>query len=284
MFKTTRSRWGRAPGCCWMVVGFVAVSGCNGEPSGGVQAEEAGEEESVAAAQSAIAEEPTCVTVRRGVFGDVHDTFLSGDHPTWTPGTEPGMWTGKSSGGNENRALLSVDLGFLPEYSIIVSATLMVRLSWSVTPGTIGVHQVVQPWSEATATLQSFGTGGFDPATIASFSGIGNGFVSIDVTGLVSDWVTGVHPNYGVLLEEAPVGSHYFFTSEVSLGSRPALAVCYRNGPKPHAGGALVAGGVTSDSEAYHFIGTLSEGAGANRVSTSETHRFIGGVVGATQP
>lgn len=283
MDETKGSRWGRAPGSILILAGVAALAGCNGETPVDTPVEEESESESIAAAQAAI-EEPSCVTVQRGLFGDIHDTFLSGDYPTWAAGTDSGMWTGKSSGGNENRALVAADLGFLPEYSIIVSATLSIRLSWSQTPGTIRVHRVTQPWSEETTSLQSFGTGGFDPLVEASFSGIGNGYVPLDVTELVSEWVRGIHPNYGVLLEEDPVNAHYFFTSEVSAGNRPFLHVCYRNGPKPHQAGALVAGGVTSDSEGYRFIGTLSQGPGANRVSTSENHRFIGGLVGATQP
>jgi hypothetical protein len=262
--------------------GFAALAGCNGESSVETPAE-AGEEESVAASPAAR-QQATCVTIRRGVFSNVQDAFLSGDSPTWATGTDWGLWTGKSSGGNENRALLRADLSFLSEYTIIVSATLMINQSWSESPGPIRVHRVTQPWSEATVTRQSFGAGGFDPLIEGSLGGIANGFVSIDLTPLVSDWVRGVHPNYGVLLEESPVNAHYFYSSEVSVSNRPALAVCYRNGPKPHRGGALVAGGVTSDSEGYHFIGSLSQGPGANRVSTSENHRFIGGLVGATQP
>lgn len=283
MNNATRWRHGRPRGCVLLAVGSLALAGCDGETS--VEPESAGDEaeEVVAAAASAL-QEPTCVTVRRGVFGNIRDTFLSGDNPGWAPGSDWGMWTGRSSGGNQNRALLAADLAFLSEYSIVVSATLMIPMSWSDTPSTLRVHRVTQPWSEATASLQSFGPGGFDPAVAASFSGVGAGFQAVDLTELVSDWVRGVHPNYGVLVEEDPITAHYFFTSEVSVNNRPSLAVCYRNGPKPHRGGALVAAGGTGDSEGHHFLGSLSQGPGSNAVSTSENHRFLGGLVGATQP
>ncbi len=277
MARTLWSRWGRAPG--WFLA-FAALAGCGGESTG--QGQPDTEDEGLAAAQSAIVE-PTCVTVRRGVFGDVHDTFLSGDYPTWAPGGDSGLWTGLSSGGSQNRILTSFDLGFLSPYTIVVSATFQIKVSWNEAHSTVRIHRVTQPWSEATATLQSFGVSGYDPAVAGSFDPEGYTYESADVTELVSDWVREIHPNYGVLLEEDPSAAHYYYSSESGVGSRPSLQICYRNGPKPHRGGAVVAGGTSSDSEGYHFVGTLSEGPGRNRVASSENHRFIGGVVGATQ-
>lgn len=279
MSRTRRSGRGRAPG--WLSgLMVVAIAGCGGESTGEPQLE--ADEENLADTHQAL-EAPVCVTVRRGVLGNVHDTFLSGDYPTWATGAESSLWSGLSGGGSENRILLSFDLSFLPSYANVVSATLMIRTSWNEAHSTARLHQVVQPWSEATATLQNFGVSGYDPATIGTFDPEGYDFESVSITPLVHDWVKGVHPNYGVLIEEDAVATHLFWSSEASLANRPGLAVCYRNGPKPHKGGALSAGAVTSDSEGFHFIGTLGEGPGANRVSTSENHRFIGGLVGATQ-
>lgn len=261
---------------------IAAFAGCSSETTDTAQPEE-DEEESIAAAQSAL-QEPTCVTVKRGVFGTVRDTFLSGDYPTYAPGGETALWTGVSSGGSENRVLMSFDLGFLSPYAIVTSATFRIRVSWNEHHSTLRLHRVTQPWSEATATLQSFGVGGYDPAVAGSFDPEGYEIETADLTELSGEWVNQIHPNYGVILEEAPVHPHLFFSSESSTpANRPSLEVCYVMGPKPHRGGALVAGGGSSDSESYHFIGTLSEGPGQNRVATSENHRFIGGVVGATQ-
>ena len=109
------------------------------------------------------------------------------------------------------------------------------------------------------------------------------GFKSADVTELARGWVDGSIPNNGIVLQEPAVHSHLFWSSEAGLSSRPALGLCYVNGPGAHRGGALVAGGITSDSPGHHFIGTLGESPGGNRVSTSQNHRFIGGVVGGTQ-
>ncbi len=280
MRETEGSSWGRGPGF-WIGLSMIAaMTGCSSETAEITQPDD--EEENIAAAQSAL-QEPTCVTVQRGSFGTVHDTFLSGDYPTWAPGGDSSLWTGLSGGGSQNRTLVSFDLGFLSPYAIVVSATFRIRVSWNEHHSTERIHRVTQPWSEATATLQSFGAGGFDPAVAGSFDPEGYEYESASVTDLVSDWVRQVHPNYGLILEEDPIDPHLFWSSESSAGNRPSLEVCYVQGPKPHRGGALVAGGTTSDSESYHFIGTISEGPGQNRVATSENHRFIGGVVGATQ-
>ena len=296
MFQANGSSRGRAPRFLRglpvaLVATTFAVAGCSGETKETGQPGD--EEESVAAARQPLSpdtettpsavQEPTCVTVERSVFGAVHDTFLSGDYPTWAPGGEGGIWTGISGGGSQNRILLSFDLSSLSPYSIVTSATFRIKVSWNEHHSQVRLHRVTQPWGEATATLQSFGVGGYDPEVAGSFDPEGYTFETADVTSLASDWVREVHPNYGVILEEDPVHAHLFWSSESGAGSRPSLEVCYVNGPKPHRGGAIVAGGTTSDSESHHFIGTISEGPGQNRVATSENHRFIGGVVGATQ-
>lgn len=280
MRETEGSSWGRGPGYLIGLSMIAAMTGCSSETTEVNQPDD--EEEMVEAAQSAL-QEPSCVTVQRGVFGTVHDTFLSGDYPTWAPGTESSLWTGVSSGGSQNRVLVSFDLSFLSPYAIVTSATFRIRVAWNEYHSTMRIHRVAQPWSEATATFQNFGVSGYDPAVAGTFDPEGYTFESAEITDLASDWVRQVHPNYGVILEEDPIHPHLFYSSESGAGSRPSLEVCYIQGPKPHRGGALVAGGTTSDSESYHFIGTISEGPGANRVASSENHRFIGGVVGATQ-
>jgi len=225
-----------------------------------------------------------CVTVRRGVLGDVKDAFLSGDYPFWATGGEGSLWTGRSGGNNENRALLRFDLSFLPKYVKVTSATMMVKVSWNDQNNAVFVHRVLEPWAETTVTSGNFGApSDFDSSPVGSFFAGDVGFRSVDVTGLARGWVNGTLPNYGVVLSEPVVNTHIFWSSEVSLDARPALGLCYVNGPKPHRAAGLVAGGVTSDSANHHFIGTLGESPGGNGVSVSSHHRFIGGVVGGTQ-
>ena len=267
-------------GPVWLSLLGVALvgAGCGEGPSDVSSADE-----EVGEAQDAL-ETPVCVTVQRGVLGNVADTFLSGDYPFWAPGTEPGLWTGISSAGNENVALYRFDLGFLPPTARVTAATLRLQVSWNDQNNVVFVHRVLAPWSEATARANNFGfPGDFDPVPDSGFLAGGPGLKTVDVTDIAKGWVDGGLPNNGVLLKEPLANRHLFWSSEASLASRPALQVCYVNGPKPHQAAALVAGGVMSDSPGHHFIGTLGESPGGNGVSVSANHRFIGGVVGGTQ-
>src|SRR5690349_21395736 len=81
-----------------------------------------GSDESTDDAQSALG--ATCVTIRRGEAGNVYDTFLSGDYPTWAPGGDSNLPIGGSSGGHENVALYGFDLSPIPAGSVITQADL----------------------------------------------------------------------------------------------------------------------------------------------------------------
>ncbi len=135
------------------------------------------------------------------------------------------------------------------------------------------------------ASNASVPVNGFDPVTFDSYPAVAGtqGYQAIDITALTKAWAAGTKDNHGILLEEDPVVGHYHHTSDGSASRRPTATVCYVNGPKPRQGGALVAAGTTSDSESYRFIGSLGEGPGNNHVGTSESLRFVGGLVGATQ-
>jgi parallel beta-helix repeat protein len=177
----------------------------------------------------------TCVTIRRGVLGDVQDAFLSGDYPASPMGPYFGSWSGLSSGGNTNQPLWKFDLSPLPSGAMVTSATFSFYLSWSSNYNLITVHQVLVPWSESTVTANSFGgAASWDFTAIGNFQGGGVGFRSIDVTGLVGQWVSGATANDGILFDEPPLLNHYYFTSEAGDPSiRPKLDVCYLAGSTP---------------------------------------------------
>lgn len=179
----------------------------------------------LATAQQAL--DPVCVTLRRGEAGDVGDTFLSGDYPTWAPGTDWGVWTGVSSGGNFNQALYSFDISPVPAGATVTSATFSVYQSWSASYNQVGVHRVTGPWSEATTTSANFDPAFLQGTPDVSFAAGGVGLRSVNVAPIVQEWVSGA-PNYGFALVEPPVNRHYFFTSEVpTVARRPSLTVCY---------------------------------------------------------
>ena len=232
----------------------------------------------LATAQQAL--DPVCVTLRRGEAGDVGDTFLSGDYPTWAPGTDWGVWTGVSSGGNFNQALYSFDISPVPAGATVTSATFSVYQSWSASYNQVGVHRVTGPWSEATTT-----SGNFDPAFLqgtpdVSFAAGGVGLRSVNVAPIVQESVS-CAPNYGFALVEPPVNRHYFFTSEVpTVARRPSLTVCYTEAACDDGvqspgevgvdcGGPCEACECTPDSSAPCYTGPAgTEGVGACAAGT----------------
>lgn len=166
---------------------------------------------------------PTCVTIKRGVLGDVKDTFIPGDYYNYAPGNEVNMYSGVSAGGNINRVLVNFDLSSIPQYATISSATFHIYKSWSADNATVNLYRVTSDWQEATASLSTPLT--FDPVAVGSFSGGDVGFKSVDLKNVVQGWKNG-SPQRGIVLDEQPIQSHHYFSSE-SGSLAPSLDVCY---------------------------------------------------------
>lgn len=185
-----------------------------------------GDDESTDTGKAALG--ATCVTIRRGEAGDVHDTFLGGDYPTSAAGADSNIYIGGSSGGHENIALYGFDLGPIPAGAVITQADLHVYVSWNQEYGQIEAHRVTAPWSQATVTAASFdAAANIAPALEDTFSGYDVGWKTASLTTLVSGWVTGAIPNHGVALRESTEHHHHSYGSESSAWSRPYLVVCY---------------------------------------------------------
>ncbi len=165
----------------------------------------------------------TCVTIKRGVLGDVQDTFIPGDYNNYAPGGEFNMYSGVSSGGNINRVLVNFNLSSIPQYATITSATFNIYKSWSADNATVNVYRSTSEWQEATANLATPVT--FDPVAIGSFNGGGVGFKSVDLKNVVQGWKNG-SPQRGIVIDEQPTQAHHYFSSE-SVSLAPSLDVCY---------------------------------------------------------
>ncbi len=234
-------------------------------------------DENVSAAQSALA---TCVTIQRGGTGNIQDTLLSADYPGWATGNEPSLYTGKSGGGGMNRSLLRADLASIPAGSTVTSATLNLSASWTDESNQVGVYPVLSPWSEATATAGNFDAAtGIGAVAAASFAAGNGGTKSVNVTGLVAQWVNGSLANNGLALQEPAAQSHLFWSSETSM--KPTLTVCYEPPPAGpymwskafyHAAIAGDPGGNTIG--AGGFYGTVDFGAGPI-TSTYTTGQYV---------
>ena len=191
----------------------------------------------VGEAPQSLSGAPACLSIRRqGAAGAIFDAqVLNGpngrDEKNY--GASQVMNAGSSTG-IERRTLLRFDLGAIPPSTLpntrhaVDSAVLRLTQGY-LTPsdtGTIHVHRITSPWSEATVTWQSFG-GAFDPAISASFSG-GPGSPSVDIASLVDGWALGSYANHGLLLEQAGDVITSFWSSEsVDADTRPELDLCY---------------------------------------------------------
>ncbi|WP_437610293.1 DNRLRE domain-containing protein [Sorangium sp. So ce834] len=179
---------------------------------------------------------PVCDVIQRGALGDVRDAEIWSLNPSYHVPDSYEVNTGYSSAYGEKRALFGFELGAIPAGALISSARFHVS-TYSSTNQTVRVHRVLAPWSEADVTWDSLG--GVDPAVVASFESVGGAWREIDLTGLVQDWVSGVVPNYGILLEEdLPGRTSYKSSDHPNPDNHPFIEVCYLP-PTGSIGGAV---------------------------------------------
>ncbi|WP_437752279.1 DNRLRE domain-containing protein [Sorangium sp. So ce1389] len=218
---------------------LTSVAGC-GVDLGGAVAE--GADDAGRAAQALSPGEPVCITVQRGADpGGVTDAVLWHRAPRWNDGSSTTLSTGTSAAGGLRRSLLRFELPGIPAGAEVVSASLSLAQTHKTVDSAVRVHRVTTAWNESTVTWSSFGDA-FDPTVAASFTaGAGVGLRSADITALAQAWVSGESANHGVLLEEDPVQSTGYRSSEKPLiEQRPLLDLCYV--PRDGAGGSGGAG------------------------------------------
>ncbi|WP_437528490.1 DNRLRE domain-containing protein [Sorangium sp. So ce726] len=184
---------------------------------------------------AAEGDEPTCVTIQRGTAGAVEDLTIWENFPTWNDNTVS-VRTGTLGTFGVRHGVFKFDLSPVPAGATVVSSTLRLRQIYrdDVNSSTINIHRITSAWSEATATWSSMGNGSvFDAAIASSFQSLpGSGMRSADLTALTAAWLAGSVPNHGILLEEAPVLTTEFRSSEEpQIAQRPSLEVCYTDSP-----------------------------------------------------
>lgn len=172
--------------------------------------------------------EETCVTIRRGLGGDVADAPIRSDQPGNNYGAQVTLVTGNSP--QMRASLARFDLSLLPAGANITSATLTLNEINNFGAATINAYRVTSPWTESTVSWSSF-NGAYDAtAAAASVSNGGAGYVgpiNADLKALVQSWAAGT-PNYGLALVTPATTVSTFSSSEsTNAALRPALKVCY---------------------------------------------------------
>lgn len=174
-----------------------------------------------------------CTTIAHGINGGVTaDAALLGDYPT-TPDFNQNMGlTGVSTGGNINYDLYYFDLTPIEAQAgamkvNVTSATLQVYTQWNAYYTQVGVHGCSYPWNEATVTFANYPMTNCDANAITSFNAGGVGYRNANITTLANDWLNGVRPNHGLVLQEAPINVHAFWHKNSNASLQPKLEVCY---------------------------------------------------------
>ncbi|MDY7079284.1 MAG: DNRLRE domain-containing protein, partial [Chloroflexota bacterium] len=171
--------------------------------------------------------ELVCVTIQRGVFGEVADGYIWAAEPD-SSYNGLSLYTG-IIGSGEKRSLVSFGLDALPEGAVVRSATFGV---WEYSGGSgeaITIYRITEPWSEGEATWASSADDYEAGVEWGSFVAGGPGFMTADVTDLVSAWVDGDVPNYGLILKNADgqAPDKYSSSEYGDVEKRPWLEVCY---------------------------------------------------------
>lgn len=212
---------GTSPAVWLLLLSIPLLSAC------GTRLDEAGiEEDSSNQSLSGI----TCVTFRRGVNGTVADTTIA----SLTPNANFGSlqlnvdYLNPILLASRQEALLRFDLSSIPANVTVNSATL--KLFAVEQLNAVTVHAATAAWDEFIVTFNSFNQQ-FNPTVRATIPPALLAARNVNVTGLVSDWVSGSLVNNGLLLDTAATAvslpSIFYSSESTDVGNRPGLEVCY---------------------------------------------------------
>lgn len=165
-----------------------------------------------------------CVTIRRGTFGTVSDTYVNRGAPSTNYGSSQ---TADISGQSlaQKYGLVRFDLSAIPANATITSASLKLTQSNTGAATLEARPLTVAPWNEATLTYSSYVGAYRTPAILASNA---SPVVNFDAKSAVQNWVSGAVANNGFTVLQAATTLTRFATSEnATVSQRPALDVCF---------------------------------------------------------
>jgi collagen triple helix repeat protein len=152
-----------------------------------------------------------CLTVAPCLRADTlnvsGDAQTSSTQPNFRFGLLPAMTVRHGPTGPIYNGYAQFDLSALPTAPTVDKAVLRLFVAVVVTPGTIEVVPVLEPWQEATITATSSPALGAPITSFTLASGDSFHFVDVDITALVQDWASGYQANHGVALRGVSPGS-----------------------------------------------------------------------------
>jgi hypothetical protein len=161
------------------------------------------------------------------------DAQTSSSTPNLKLGQLPAMAVRQGSGHVFN-SYARFDLSPLPDDPTVQKATLRLWVLAVITPGTIEVVPVVEPWQEGTITAVASPLLGTPVTSFAVQSSHTLQFVDVDVTSLVQDWSRGLLDNNGLALRGLGAVNVVLDTKESVLTSHaPELEVVLADAGPP---------------------------------------------------
>lgn len=147
------------------------------------------------------------------------DTRVNPSAPNQNYGTREAIVVGAGRG----QALLRFDLSTLPPGAPISQATVRLFVVRVESAGSVVLHAALDPWEERTVTAGTAPTLG-PPLTTAAITGSEEtGYLAIDVTQIVRDWLDDRLPNHGIAILPAETGgAAAAFDSKESAGTSHA--------------------------------------------------------------
>jgi len=174
------------------------------------------------------------------------DTYLDATKPDNNFGGANRLYI-RANNSADNRTLLRFDLSAVPANATITGAKLYLTGNNTASDQVVYVYRVTAPWSETTATWQSWINPGGDFNSNLAYAQFiptqANCALEIDLTGLVQQWVNGSLPNYGILLYTTGSDRNFSFYSKddsANVERAPRMNVTYTTGTQTRAPGRSI--------------------------------------------
>ncbi|ULO07145.1 DNRLRE domain-containing protein [Paenibacillus sp. 19GGS1-52] len=179
--------------------------------------------------------DPTVVL--KSANNETKDTTLNAHEPDRNYGTDPRLYTGKDVNGNHFRTLLQFDLSQIPagEYTVLDAyLTLNQTAEYQYNASTeVKAQRVTGTWEENTVNWnnQPVYAANIDGLAYSTVAVVGEGAQVFYLKELVSEWVNGLYPNYGIELQAdnitAPNVKKYVSANTSAATQHPSLTLHY---------------------------------------------------------
>ncbi|KAA9008439.1 DNRLRE domain-containing protein [Paenibacillus spiritus] len=172
-----------------------------------------------------------------GVNNNMMDTTVNAHEPDRNYGSEPRLYTGKDTNGNQFRTLLKFDLSQIPagEYQVLEAyLTLNQTAEYQYNAYTnVELQRITSAWDENAVTwnTQPAYAPDADGHPYASAPVYGEGQQIFAIKDLAEEWLNGLYPNYGIELHAdnaaAPNVKKYVSSNTTAQSDYPSLTLKY---------------------------------------------------------